>query len=140
MASPTLLLFLASIYCISIQIAHSATSCNRGYYLDNDNCYPCEPGSYCPDGYRKLPCNPGEYQDSFASSSCASCRNGYFTTKTGSITCEICPIGAMCPNSDRDPISCPPGAYQDSYGAVGCQQCQAGMTENQTTLSLIVHV
>jgi hypothetical protein len=128
MNSSILYSLLFSIFCLSIQTVLSA-SCSRGYYSDADNCYPCTPGTYCPDGFRQLPCNPGEYQDSFTSTSCSTCRDGYFTTESGSIMCEICPMGSMCPNTDRDPISCPAGTYQDSYGSVRCQQCTQGMSK-----------
>jgi hypothetical protein len=120
-----------SVCCLAIQRTLSATSCDRGYYLDDGNCYPCTPGTYCPDGYRQLLCNPGEYQASFTSSSCSTCESGYFTTTSGSVICNICPLGSMCPNTDRDPLGCQPGTYQDSYGSVRCQQCSQGMKRNK---------
>ena len=126
MKSSHFYLFLFSIYFISNPFALAATSCDTGYYLDSSNCYPCPPGSYCPDGYRKLDCNVGQYQNAFGTSSCASCQNGWFTTETGSITCTICPMGSMCPNNDRDPIPCPAGTYQSSYGSTQCIQCSSG--------------
>lgn len=131
MNSSMFYILLLSICCSSIRTVLSATSCSQGYYLDSGNCYPCTPGSYCPDGYRQVPCNPGEYQDSFTSTSCTTCRNGYYTTKSASTMCDICPLGFMCPNTDRDPVGCPLGTYQDSYGEVQCQQCSQGMKKEK---------
>ena len=118
---------LFSIFCFSIQTVLSATTCSTGYYLDGTNCYPCTPGTYCPDGFRKLECSPGQYSNSFTSSSCSSCQRGYYTTKTSSTTCNICPLGFMCPNADREPVSCPRGTYQDTYGSAQCQSCSRGV-------------
>lgn len=129
MHSVRLSLIFLSICCFCNLVTFAATSCDAGSYLDDSNCYPCPPSSYCPDGYRKLDCNIGEYQNSFSASSCTSCQDGWYTTETGSVTCNICPRGFMCPNNDRDPIPCPPGTYQSSYGSTRCLQCTAGETD-----------
>lgn len=125
-------LFLFATSFLANQFVSAATSCSTGYYLDGGNCYPCPPGSYCPDGYRKLDCNIGEYQTSFGASSCSSCQDGSYTTETGSLTCNICPMGSMCPNNDRDPIPCPAGTYQNSYGSTRCLQCSSGYYSTAT--------
>ena len=128
-SSPLNTLFLLVVSTCWLQLALSATSCNRGYYLDRANCYPCTPGNYCADGLRSLPCNPGEYQNSFASSSCLNCNSGYYTTTAGSTECTLCPVGNMCPNPDRDPIPCAAGTFQNDYGSSRCTPCSSGKRE-----------
>ncbi|CAF0737864.1 unnamed protein product [Didymodactylos carnosus] len=148
---PSILLILLTHF----NYVQCATTCNRGQYLDNTNCYNCEPGYYCPDGVRQIPCSPGTYQDDYQSSSCASCSSGYYTTLYNSTKCLICPIGKMCPNNDRDPITCPaditlcpkgsecprpdqgpllcrPGTYSYDYGAYACQTCTSGTYTTQS--------
>jgi hypothetical protein len=126
MKSLNILVVLVAIDCALVSIVEGATSCSRGYYLDAENCYACPPGSFCPDGYRQLSCNPGQYQTDFGSSSCSSCPTGWYTLVKGSIVCTICPLGYMCPSADVNPVACSAGTYQDSYGSTNCQTCNRG--------------
>ncbi|CAK7320737.1 hypothetical protein VULLAG_LOCUS22832 [Vulpes lagopus] len=97
--------------------------CPRGTYkpqrggVQQSDCTPCEPGSYC--------LLPGLVAVS------GPCRAGFYCTQaaavpnpTDGITGDLCPPGHFCPEGSPRPIPCPPGSLQPIPGATSREDCQ----------------
>ena len=71
-------------------------------------CADCFPGKYSDaEGFVCLPCIPGSFTGSTASSSCEACPAGTYTTDVSSTACETCPPGAFCPTGSVNTQQCP---------------------------------
>ncbi|CAF1287225.1 unnamed protein product, partial [Didymodactylos carnosus] len=57
---------------------------------------------------------------------CTNCSEGYYTTKTGSSYCDVCPRGHKCTDASVAPVACPLGTYNDLLEQVECVPCAAG--------------
>jgi len=80
---------------------YTSFECRDGYYLDEQTCLPCAPGSACRFG-RQLPCPVNYYSKTLAASSCTLC----------TVTCK----------GNRRPLRCGVGSTFDG-GCVACGSC-----------------
>ena len=90
--------------------------CNKGYYLNNEECVPCPVGHKCEtEGIlTPTPCPAGTYQDEEKQIACKYCTAGKWNeeVKEGErITdCdEDCPAGYACKDGIKS--QCPAGSY-----------------------------
>ncbi len=94
----------------------AAQNCPPGSYWDGAQCVTCPAGSFCP----------GDDQAHF-------CPPGSFSSSTGQIACESCPVGTSNPQSGQAfCAACPPGFFSSSTGQIACESCPAG-TFNPTS-------
>ncbi len=119
--------------------------CTAGYYstgYGSNNCLICPNGYFCPIGTSNpTPCPPGTWQNTYYDKDriqCYKCSPGYYTNKTGSSSCLLCPNGHSCCDPSKSPTPCPPGTWQNSYSdkdRIQCWECSPGYTSLQSASS-----
>lgn len=88
------------------------------YNLATSLCTTCPVGMYCP-----------------ANSGIAyPCATGYYTTTTGSSSCQSCTAGSSCGNPASSPVPCTAGYYSPAASAY-CLPCPSGYYTASTTSS-----
>ncbi|GKT33090.1 hypothetical protein ADUPG1_007102, partial [Aduncisulcus paluster] len=135
---------------------------------DSDDCLACPAGYYCPDTGMSEPgpeCQAGCYcpspisvspdigsstqcpysapAGSYAASGYSTyleCPIGTYTSDVGQASCQSCPAGKKCPNTNTgaagiDPEDCGDGYYCEAgTGTIG-KECPAGTCSSSTTLT-----
>jgi hypothetical protein len=113
-------------------------ACPEGEYgsTEDDECRPCDSGSYSdsPTGVDSCnPCEAGTAQAAKRQSSCASCERGTWAGTRGATLCTACPPGSFCPvKGMKTPSKCPIGRYSDTESRLMCSLCPAGHFQNST--------
>ncbi|XP_063692807.1 zonadhesin-like [Bolinopsis microptera] len=115
----------AGFYCPlpgQTQVDEDNHVCPEGYYCpagtDQQNSFPCEPGSKCPQGQDKpVPCEGGTFQE-----------------QTGQTECVECPAGKYCEPGVLIPADCPAGHYCGGGNTLS-QKCPAGTKSLATQLT-----
>lgn len=121
----------------SVSSAYECELCSSGYVLDGGLCVdePVNPGCEdafclkCKAGYKRVnndcvPCEPGTYQEesNFTGSSCKPCQNGATTKEYATTYCPMCMIVypldhyGMCTQCDEN--ICKAGVCQGEEGTV----------------------
>ena len=70
------------------KIQFYASTCDEGEYVTAQGyCKKCEPGSFCPNGINRAPCDAGTYQVLEGATSCTSCPKGKYQQSRGQTSC-----------------------------------------------------
>lgn len=89
------------------------------------NCAPCPPGHSCPSPANHsgpVECAPGTYQDTYATSACAACAQGQYSTLWAlAEACPLCDAGSYCP-TPTERYACPSGTDSEP-GISDLSQC-----------------
>ncbi|CAF3550793.1 unnamed protein product [Rotaria sp. Silwood1] len=90
----------------------------------------CPAGFFCPAadltrGVNPQPCPAGTYSHQ-GWTACRPCPAGYWTTRSGSAYCDICPQGHRCPTTEKSPEACPLGTANSKLGQTACTPCSVG--------------
>lgn len=86
----------------------------------------CPPGYFCTGrGITPIPCSAGTWSGGGVAF-CTPCDPGYYTTKSGSSYCTMCPKGHTCAVAHLGPESCPLGTYNNQLAQVECVACEEG--------------
>ena len=111
----------------------SASSCNPGYYIDDDfgtTCEICSAGYYC-NGTSEIPCPVNTYSSSAGASSCTACPAGTTTNgQTGQRSASACVTAQATSCSAGKYLSggtchaCSAGTYSAGGTATSCTPCE----------------
>ena len=91
----------AGHYCVEGSVTPTScpggTSSNETQLLSVDGCGVCPAGSSCPIGATAaLPCLPGSFAATAASSKCELCPPGSFSSASNAVVCDNCTTGYLC--------------------------------------------
>ncbi|XP_042878589.1 sushi, von Willebrand factor type A, EGF and pentraxin domain-containing protein 1-like isoform X2 [Penaeus japonicus] len=91
----------------------------------------CLPGSFSDDGLEPcVTCDLGQYQDEYASLSCASCPHNTTTWRRGCWVIEecqpSCAPGSVSETGLQPCFDCPVGFFQEQSGQTECFRCPHG--------------
>ncbi|ESO93387.1 hypothetical protein LOTGIDRAFT_119662 [Lottia gigantea] len=103
--------FKIVVYCFVI------VNCPEGYYLDNNEC---------------LPCDIGQYTDEEKQTTCKQCpvdmTTGSLASTNISQCYSLCDVGHYYESISSNCIKCNIGEYQDQSGQTQCKSCPIGET------------
>ncbi|XP_047481240.1 LOW QUALITY PROTEIN: sushi, von Willebrand factor type A, EGF and pentraxin domain-containing protein 1-like [Penaeus chinensis] len=108
---------------------------------DQDCKSQCLPGSFSEDGLEPcVTCDLGQYQDEYASFSCASCPHNTTTWRRGCwviAECQpACEPGSVSETGLQPCFDCPVGFFQEKSGQTECFRCPHGAeTDGQGSTS-----
>ncbi|UJR29367.1 hypothetical protein I4U23_010579 [Adineta vaga] len=113
-----------SIWCLFCQFAQANEQCPAGF-----QCAKSMKASSIKsnDEYELIliPCPPGTASE-LGQYGCAPCELGYYANASGTASCSVCPIGAMCADAAKSPAPCPLGTYVSCTGQTFCSPCALG--------------
>ena len=111
--------------------------CPRGQETSRPEMFVCPKGHHCPVGSSEaVRCAPGQYQDKDGQETCDLCPAGYFcnNTERGIIyyQANLCTAGYYCPvgTEYNTQYGCPIGTFSDREGlnsSEQCAHCSSGM-------------
>jgi len=106
--------------------------CGGGTFWKDGKCQLCPIGKYLGPGLgyedECLPCNPGSYSKDPGASQCDLCSEGTFNNAKGMSSCTKCSKGQQAPDKGLTKCSpCPVGTYADEEGTGKCPDCIRGM-------------
>lgn len=130
------------VFCASLIGAARATSCDPGYFLNDNVCTLCDWGQYNNEyGATECKnCGPGSYHRDDRTI-CNGCAAGFYSNLVRNQLCFACPNGwySNMPNGADECTRCDAGTYSDERandyfneqysstdGSISCKYCQMG--------------
>ncbi|XP_050712143.1 sushi, von Willebrand factor type A, EGF and pentraxin domain-containing protein 1-like isoform X3 [Eriocheir sinensis] len=128
---------------VSCLVCPANTSTKAGSAKSDADCKAqCLPGTFSKDGLEPCTtCEQGQYQDEYASLTCASCPHGTTSWRRGTWVIDecrpMCLAGQVSETGLEPCYHCPPGHFQDQEGQKECLRCPGeGSTPGRGTASM----
>ena len=110
--------------CVTDPAVAAEVKCKLGWVCPNDNDpYPCPPGTYSNNGDSCDQCPTGSYCPFPELAQGLTCENGYFAPNQGMTECWPCPAGYQC--DSRSKTQCASRQYSLMYDTT-CHDCPRG--------------
>ena len=94
-----------------------SSTCDQGYYNNNNLC---------------IPCGLGTFSDSNNPNTCKSCNAGSYSNNLASFNCVSCNKGTYSSNNFGECIQCNSGYYSQNDGSTSCTACESDTFSNQS--------